>query len=85
VLIKSQLGRSTVKHNLYLLRVVYKSVNNYMFRPLYWPSSGCTLTCYKAKLCLTVLLHNCDVFPKMSLVSMSINSSGGLQNLVTIS
>jgi len=40
--------RSTVKHNLYLLRVVYKSVNNYMFRPLYWPSSGCTVTCYKA-------------------------------------
>ena len=44
----SQLGRSTVKHNSYLLRVFYKAVNSYMFRPLYWPSLGCTLSCYKA-------------------------------------
>jgi len=29
----------TVKHNLYLLWVVYKSINNYMFRPLYFPSA----------------------------------------------
>ena len=46
-LMESQFGRSAVKNNLYLLRVVYKSVN-YMFRPVHWPSSGYTLTCYKA-------------------------------------
>jgi len=48
VFIKSQLVWSTVKHNVYLLWMVYKSVNNYMFRPLYWPSSCCTVTCYNA-------------------------------------
>ena len=25
------------------------AVNNYMFRPLYRPSSGCTVSCYKVK------------------------------------
>lgn len=57
VLIKSQVSRSTVKHDLYLLRVFYKSVNNYMFRPLYWPSSGCTLNCNKANHTITMWLY----------------------------
>ena len=40
--------RRKYTHTLCLLRVVYKAVNNYMFRPLYWQSSDCTLSCFKA-------------------------------------
>jgi hypothetical protein len=45
-------GRSIVINNLqvYLQWVVYIAVNNYMFRPLYRPSSGCSLSCFKVKL-----------------------------------
>ena len=35
------------------------AINNYMFRPLYWSSSGCTPSCYKVtvqyKMCLLLM------------------------------
>ena len=36
------------------------AINNYMFRPLNWPSSGCT-PCYKVTI-FTYLLHGADPF-----------------------
>jgi len=32
------------------------AINNYMFRPLYWPSSGCTPSCYKVTIIYTLCL-----------------------------
>jgi hypothetical protein len=49
VLIKSQLWQRYSQNTtyIYLLRVVHMAVNNYMFRHLCRPSSGCTPSCYK--------------------------------------
>jgi len=42
---------------LYLISAADGSlaVNNYMFRPVYRPSLGCTLSCYKVTIQYTVL------------------------------
>jgi hypothetical protein len=56
------------KHNYHLLLANggTLAVNNYMFRPLYWPSSGCIATCYKVSIQYTQWFdkHNGDVSPQ---------------------
>jgi hypothetical protein len=46
----AEVQSNTIYINIYFLWVVYIAVNNYMFMPLHWPSSGCTISCYKVKL-----------------------------------
>ena len=70
-------GRRTVKAQLYSLQiqVVYLAINNYMFQPLYWPSSGCT-PCYKATTQYTCLLLMTISRSQNFVAWTNINSSG---------
>ena len=53
------------------------AINNYMFRPLYWPSSSCTTSCYKVtiryKMCLLLKARSSS---QNSVAWTIINSSG---------
>jgi len=42
-----------------MLWVVYIAVNNYTFRPLYWPPSGYILSCCKVKLYNVQIVYYC--------------------------
>jgi len=54
------------------------AINNYMFWPLYWQSSGCTPYCYKVTIKYTICLlvmtrsHSQNIFVEWTY----INSSG---------
>ena len=52
-------GRRTVKTQLYLLQLqlVHLAIDNYMFRSLSWPSSGCNPSCYKVTIQYTVFWY----------------------------
>ena len=64
-----------------LLQVVHLAVNNYTFRPLYWPSSGCTPSCYKVTTQNTVCLLLMTRSRSQNFVARTnINSSGQTQS-----
>ena len=51
------------------------AINNYMFRPLYWPSSGCT-PCYRVTIQYKCLLLMTRSRSQTCVAWTNINSSG---------